>query len=153
MCGRVIQILHRCVVCIVEVLDLRLVDLGRVPRENLATVRGVRAARWVWGPLVADDAARNREKHRERNTEREIQREKHRERNTGRETQRERERKGREKEKKKEKERQRKREKERKTEKDRETERERERDSARRLQKEGHKVSMPQRTSTVVSQW
>ena len=33
-----------------------------------------------------------------------------------------------------------------------ERERKRERDSARRLQKEGHKVSMPQRTITVVSQ-
>jgi len=37
-------------------------------------------------------------------------------------------------------------------EREREKERERERDSARRLQKEGHKVSMPQRTITVVSQ-
>ena len=41
---------------------------------------------------------------------------------------------------------------ERKREKERERKRERERDSARRLQKEGHKVSMPQRTITVVSQ-
>ena len=60
VCGRVVQILHRCVVCTgtVELIDLRLIDLGRVPSENHATVWGVRAARWVWGPLVADDAAR-----------------------------------------------------------------------------------------------
>ena len=43
-------------------------------------------------------------------------------------------------------------ERERDREKERERERKRERDSARRLQKEGHKVSMPQRTITVVSQ-